>query len=212
MEAKERRDFYEKLYFHEIEVRGKVEARLQVPLTLFAIVFAMFGYLGNDVIVLEKHPMNEFFWIPFGFSVLSFIVSVFFFVLAWHWSTRYRLLATAAKLEEYYHQTLEKYIKDDPAKARQWTKEAYSEYMLNTLKSCATANSVTNVKRAFFIYCCNTALLFSAVLAVFCFYPYYDAIHQANQEIVEMTERPAPPPPPPERDVRGQPIPTPKPR
>ena len=41
MNTKERREFYEKLYFHELDVREKLEGRLKLPMTIFAIVSAM---------------------------------------------------------------------------------------------------------------------------------------------------------------------------
>lgn len=44
MEKQELFDFYEKLYFHEVEAREKIAARLQIPLAILLSIASLYGY------------------------------------------------------------------------------------------------------------------------------------------------------------------------
>ena len=99
MELEARREFYEKLYFHGLGARDSVEARLKFPLTVLGFVSAILGYLFSEIIV-GNNPAHWACWLLYGCALLSFFVSVFFLVKAWHGHT-YRMLPVPDVLENH---------------------------------------------------------------------------------------------------------------
>lgn len=214
LETSELKDFYEKLYFHELEVREKIEGRMQIPLTIFAIAFAMIGYLARESVLLRTHSIDSLFWGLFVAAIATLLIAMAFFVMA-SYGYKYRNLPTTRAIDDYFDNMLATYKEVSPADARRWTNSEFNKYLLATFRDYGTINTINNDKKATYIHRCMSALFASIILSAASFFPYYNEVYQSKMEATSMAnERPAPPPPPPPppRDVRGEPIPSPKPR
>ncbi len=175
MNRVDRRKFYEKLYFHELEVRDKVENRLKLPFSIFAIVFTLAVFLFNEVLVKKSVTVDAFFWTVYLGALLALVFAVGFFIVSWYGYT-YKMLPTASDVEAYYGQILTDYQKVSPHKARAWAKEAFDDYLMETFKTYATHNTRNNDRKAFYLHRCVTALIISFMLICVAFYPYYNSL------------------------------------
>jgi hypothetical protein len=205
MKTKDRAEYYEKLYFQELDSRNKIENRLRLPFTIFAIVFAMVGFLFNEALVVKNVTLSGFFWLFYISSTIALILSIFFFVKAWYGYT-YLLMPEASIQEGYYSEILESYRTDYPKMAESWASEAFQEYLLATYSKYASHNTQNNDKKSDNLHKSITSLLISFTLASVSYLPYYNAItldkpHAQKENI--MSDKPAPPPPPP-RNVKGE--------
>lgn len=175
MKQDERRKFYERLYYHELEVRDKVENRLKLPFSIFAIVFTLAVFLFNEVLVKKSVPVDTFFWTVYLCALVALGLAVSFFVVSWYGYT-YKMLPTASDIETYYEQILTEYQEVSPHQASAWAKEAFEDFLLDTFKTYATHNTRNNDRKAFYLHRCVTALIISFMLICVAFYPYYNSL------------------------------------
>ncbi|MCY7297057.1 hypothetical protein [Alteromonas sp. a30] len=181
MNTTERREFYEKLYFHELEVREKLEGRLKLPMTIFAIVTAMVLFLFNEIIVKKSFEPDAFFLTIYGGGVVALVVFIFFFVKSWYGYT-YKMVPNAVVIENYFQEISEHYNEVDAEHAETWSKEAFEEYLLSTFRDYAAHNTVNNDRKSYNLYKSITALIIAFSLFAVAYYPYYNFIHQQSKE------------------------------
>ena len=92
--------FYEKLYFHEIDSREKLNARLQIPLTLIV------SFAGVLIFLLQNYWHQGFSATALGFlslfalSLIALIIATYYFVRSCFGNT-YSFLPDAQSTEEY---------------------------------------------------------------------------------------------------------------
>ena len=179
MNIKERREFYEKIYFHELDVREKLENRLKLPMTMFAIVSTMAIFLFNDIIVRNFFEPEALFLTVYFSAIISTILSIFFFIKSWY-GYIYKMIPNTITLENYFQEINISYKEIDNEHAEEWTNEAFEEYLLSTFKDYAAHNTINNDRKSYNLYNSLTALIIAFLLFIFAYYPYYNSVHLLN--------------------------------
>lgn len=225
MDSQQLFNLYEKLYYHEIEARDKLNSRLQIPL---AILVAILGFLGFMLQNLSRDAEGVAivgFWLLYSLASVSTAFAIFFFSKSWFGHTD-KLLPTAKQSEAYRNELIQFYSeyedKDD------LVKEGMRNYLYNYYVEFSSINTINNDSRAYNLYKMTVALTVTTVLSFTAFFLYQlngldknnhlkplqvEILKLQTQETLQMTANkpPSPPPPPPPRSVRGD-IPVPKPK
>ena len=163
-------DLYEKLYFHEIDVREKLSGRLQTPMAIIVSLVGVLTYLlqnfdnghtGNSVVV---------FLSLFSLSSVMLVFAIYFFVRSWYGNT-YAFLPSAEATEQYrqlLQKTYEQYKNGDALA------ETYlNDYLCTKYISCATQNTQCNDLRSLNLHKTNGSLIASTVLVAVTFLVFF---------------------------------------
>lgn len=210
---------YEKLYFHEIDAREHLSARVQVPL---AITVSLIGVLAFMLMNFDKQMCGVIAFLFLFFLVLStasLITSVFFLIRSWYGHT-YSFFPSAADTEAYQKTLKETYkgYKDGDTIAQ----GHLNDYLYNYFVECSTINTHCNDKRSLFLHKANGALILTVFLAAVSFMFFYlggldkrqhaeptkiSIVQPVEVREVKMVddkqgEPPPPPPPPPTRLIK----------
>jgi hypothetical protein len=167
----ELKQFYEKLYFAEIDARDKVHSRLQLPLTLIIAISGAIAFLAQNF-----DPKADTFGavrVPFlfflGGGVLFLVVAIERFVRALH-GHEYHLLPDSLKTAEY-RLLLDETYKDFPESAV-LIADAMDSYIVGYYVQYAAYNTRVNDRRSAFLHHCTwaiigTTLFLGAAFAIF---------------------------------------------
>jgi hypothetical protein len=172
MKKEELRTLYERLYFHEIDSRDKVQARLQLSLTVLLAV------IGAVVFLFQNFDYQKGTWtylrVTFMFFFASgsvlLVVSMVFFVKAFY-DNAYYFLPDSRKIDEYL-QLLEKTYADYP-NCEALVQDAMDQFIVGYYIEYAAFNTQVNDRRAAYVHLCNGALVGSAVLFISAFLAFY---------------------------------------
>lgn len=217
-------DLYEKLYFHEIEVREKLGGRLQTPM---AIIVSLIGVLTFVVQNFDREhgtTSARLFLVLLTSSVCTLVAAIYYFVRSWYGNT-YAFLPSAEATEQYrklLQNTYEQYKEGDVL-----AENYLNDYLCTNYIRCATQNTQCNDNRSLNLHKTNGALIVSTILVAFLFLVFYmgdldktKATKPTEVVIVKpvdvkgsvMTEKkpeppkevtpPPPPPPPPPRLIK----------
>lgn len=210
-------ELYEKLYFHEIEAREHLSARVQVPL---AITVSLIGVLAFMLLNFNKELCGLPTFLFLFFLVLSssaLIVGIFFLIRSWYGHT-YSFLPSAAKTEDYRQILVNTYSGYD--NSDDLTQGHLNDYLCNYFVQCSTVNTHCNDKRSLYLHKANGSLIITVLLAAVAFLFFYFGGLDKNQTIkpVEISivqpvefkditmadekSKISPPPPPPPPPVR----------
>ena len=100
MNEKKLYELYEKLYFNEIERREKLDARLQLPFSLFIVISGILAFMLLNMSSQASGFAVVLFWIFFISTVIAMIVTLYFFRNAWLGYKRYMLIPTPKASEQ----------------------------------------------------------------------------------------------------------------
>lgn len=145
VENKEIFQLYEKMYFHEIDAREKINSRLQLPL---ALIISLIGVLGFFIQNFHHHQCSYFeiaFWVLFVASAFMLGRAIFFFSKAWI-NNSYFLLPTLRNTEDYRISLVDTYKEYD--KGEEWIKNAFSQYLIDSYINHASNNADCNDRRS----------------------------------------------------------------
>jgi hypothetical protein len=163
-------DLYEKLYFHEIEVREKLGGRLQTPM---AIIVSLIGVLMHLLQNFDKDQTDiaaATFLCLFALSIVSLVTAVYFFFRSWYGNT-YAFLPSAEATEEYQQllqKTYEQYMDGDSLAERY-----LNDYLCTKYIACATQNTQCNDLRSLNLHKTNGTLIVSTVLVAVTFLAFF---------------------------------------
>lgn len=135
-------DLYEKLYFHEIEVREHLGSRLQTPMAIIVSIFAVLGFLIQGFDNQQATSAAILFVVLFVASAVSLIGAIYFFIRSWYGNT-YAFLPSAEDTEKY-RQVLDTTYKQ--------YKEARSQKTISTTISAPTTSIVLRRTHAAMTY------------------------------------------------------------
>lgn len=219
-------DLYEKLYFHEIEVREKLGGRLQTPM---AIIVSLIGVLTFLLQNFDKDRTGTstalLFYCLFLLSGSMLVAAVYFFVRSWYGNT-YAFLPSADATEEYrqlLQKTYEQYNNGDIL-----AETHLNDYLCKKYIECATQNTRCNDSRSLNLHKTNGTLIVSALLVAVTFLVFFmgdldKAKVSKPMEVIivkpvdvkgvtmpgrnteppkQVSTPPPPPPPPPTRQIR----------
>ncbi|RFC34519.1 MAG: hypothetical protein DID91_2727702655 [Candidatus Nitrotoga sp. MKT] len=157
---------YEKLYFHEIEVREKLGGRLQTPMAIIVSLIGVLAYLLQN---FDKDHISTFaalFIFLLTLSSLALVAAMCFFVCSWYGHT-YAFLPSAEETEKY-RQLLQKTYKQ--YKNGNTLAETYlNDYLCTKYIALATQNTQCNDKRSLNIHRTNGTLIVAVILVALTF-------------------------------------------
>lgn len=220
-------DLYEKLYFHEIEVREKLGGRLQAPM---AIIVSLVGLLGFLLQNLDKQQATAAANLTLVFVVFlvacatALLCAGYFFIRSWYGNT-YAFLPTAEDTENYrkiLESTYAEYKGGDNL-----AEKNLNDYLCSYYIKCSTQNTRCNDQRSLNLHKTNSTLIVATLLAVFSYLPFYfgdldrskvnkptevNIVNPIEIKGALMTDKkpeatkevtpPPPPPPPPPRQIK----------
>ncbi len=221
MEKKDVIALYEKLYFHEIDSREKLNSRLQTPLTLIV------SFVGVLAFMLQNYGHQGFslaavsFLFLLGLSAIALACAATFFVRSWYNNT-YSFLPAAQDTESYRQSLIKLY---EPYKnGTQLASDYFSDYLMDYYVRYSSANTECNDRRSIYLHKTNGALIFTALIAFLAFLTFYlGGLDKTNikkateisivtpvtlnggnvsQDPPKKIDPPPPPPPPPPRQIR----------
>lgn len=220
MDAKERFNFYEKIYLQELERREKINTRLNLPLAISVALIGLLAFMLKNTPPEMVGFWSIIFWVLFVASCLALIFGFAFFRLCWFGHTD-QLMPTAQEIENYYLTLKAHYAPYDDADNN--INNSFRDFLLGSYLKYSTTNSANNDRRTYNLYRTTVSITAALSLAFLSFVPFQLSTlayqtSQQNKDPVNMTDKKLPPPPPlppGPRNVRGEvpkPSPPPTPR
>lgn len=172
MTNEELKQFYEKLYFQELEARDKIHSRLQLPLTLLLAI------VGGVVVLLQNFDYRAGAWnaprVTFAFflccAVVSLAMGMVRFVKAL-WNHAYLLLPDSEKTRDY-KKLLEKTYESFDEREK-LVSDALDKYLTDYYIEYAAFNTQVNDRRSAYIHLCNSAIVSTIVLFIAAYLAFY---------------------------------------
>lgn len=161
---------YEKLYFHEIEVREKLGGRLQTPMAILVSLTGVLAFLLQNSDKQHSALIGNLFLICLFLGAVLLSFATVFFVRSWYGST-YSFLPSAADTDTY-RATLEKtyaQYSDGNLLAEKYL----SEYLCTYYIRASTNNTRVNDKRSMNLHRTNGTLILAAVAVSGAFLLFY---------------------------------------
>ena len=161
---------YEKFYFHEIDIRERLNSRLQIPLTIIALLFGFLAYMLQNKCDKVGNFSETLFWILFSLSIIAVCFSIMFFIFSWY-SYKHKLLPSAISTDQYKDELVEHYKDhEDPEKL---VKKYLKKYLYDYYRDFSSENTIINDRKSFYLHLTNLSLIFSIVFSFLTFIPYY---------------------------------------
>lgn len=159
-------ELYEKLYFHEVEAREKIAARLQIPLAVFLSITSLYGYFLKGYSIENSGAWNIAFSIVCVVSVYFFIRSLIYFKKAF-FGSEYRFLPAARVAEGYRQELFELYKSydgtDGYSDCQTLVSHHFKNYLLKEYIDSSSHNTVINDKRSEALHKSNSFVIFNIV-------------------------------------------------
>jgi len=218
MNEKELIQFYEKLYFHELEMREKIVVRLQLPFAMLLALVGFLGYLINNFVGEGSSIAVAAFWLLLVVGGLVLAKAIQHFIAAL-WGQSYECLPDAKSTDDY-KKSLDDFY-EEPKKAS----ESFDDYMLQYFRDCSSSNTKINDKRSLELHNTYSFIIYSIAPLILTFLVFHfgnldrghiekvSNVHIVNpikfevmpmndeQETKSDTAR-TPPPPPPKRIIK----------
>ena len=152
---------HEKIYFHEIEAREKLTARLQLAfIVLSAIVAAWLHVLSRINFSWDVYPfVSAVFLVAYSIASCLIGAACFEFMRSL-WGHSYECLPVAIEIEKYralLRSTYETY--EDGAEV---SKKHFSEFMARYYSECSSKNALVNSLRYDRLHDCTSYLVCAA--------------------------------------------------
>ena len=108
MNKDEQFKLYEKQYYHEIEMREKLNSRLQMPFAVLVVVAGFLGYMLQNASTGDIGIGVIAFWGFWSLAILALASGIWFFKKSWFGHTD-KLLPTAEASANYHQQLVDTY-------------------------------------------------------------------------------------------------------
>jgi len=176
---------YEKLYFHEIEVRENLNGRLQLPMAVIVSLAGVLGYLIQNVDDEKFSITLTIFVIVIFLSAVSLLTSIFFFIRSWFNHT-YAFLPSAIDTEKYRQLLVSTYSGFEDGE--QLTNKYFQEYIQNSYINCSSQNTQCNDIRSLNLHKTNGTLIITTILVItsFSFFAIGKLDHSRNGKPTEI--------------------------
>lgn len=162
--------FYEKLYFHEIEMREKLNDRIQIYLAIIAVLFSLIAFILKNVTKLEFAGTGFSFIIILAVDIIFLFIAIYYFIRSWY-NYEYAFLPSANDTEEYRNLLIETYKGYNQAESL--VENTLKEYIYKYYAECSSTNTRNNDQRSLFFHKTATVLIFSfcyTVISIALFY------------------------------------------
>lgn len=216
MDKKELFQLYEKLYFHEIEAREKLNSRLQTPLTLVISLIGALAFLVQNYAHQSDSAWAALFILFASAAACALAAALYFFIRSWM-GTEYFFLPPAIESEAYRKQLITHFA---PYETNgELSSAAFTEYIMDYYVKYSSKNTDANDSRSLRIHKTNVSIVAAAVFSFFAFLVFYFGDFDKENsrkpteisivqpvavkgEIMSIAKPPPPPAPPPPRQIR----------
>lgn len=152
--------FYEKMYFHELESREKLTARLQLSLAMLTGLIAVISYVVSRANV-EAHPgafAGALLLVSIVCGVVLLATAVRDYIRAL-WGHSYECLPYATDIEAYRVLLGETYkgYTDGESLAH----KHYKQFLIRYYSECAARNAAVNERRFNLLHECTSYMVYS---------------------------------------------------
>ncbi|MBT9462145.1 MAG: hypothetical protein IV084_10875 [Rugosibacter sp.] len=161
---------YEKLYFHELDRREKLSARLNIPLVVLVAIIGFLSFMLNNAPRDIEATARILFWVFFVAACVATAMGVWFFKASWFGHTD-KLLPTANETENY-RQTLIK-LYEEFEERDELVQAALKAYFYDYYMKFSSENTTNNDARAYHLYLATYAITVAVLLAFIAFIPYF---------------------------------------
>ena len=178
---RQRIELYEKMYYHELDRRDRISARLSTPLGAMVGTTGILAYLINGDTEIPDQVMRVLFWVILSGAAITLFIGGWYFRRAWFGHTD-RHIATAAAIDDYYIK-LEAQCKDQIDSVGQ-VDTPFEKYLLDTYRRSATTNAINNDQRSTALYRAGSWLTTAMILSLLGTIPYYfgkDSAHDREE-------------------------------
>lgn len=163
MTKKELFGFYEKSYYHEIDIREKLNSRVQIPLAIVMALIGLIGYSISKIGSLKPDYLGIIFLVSTAIGIIAAGVAIVYFVISWR-GHEYKFIPTSESTQTYLTKLDNVY---SPYKNKDELVDRYlTEYLYNYYVECSTANAASNDKRSLYLHR-NSKWLVIGFLATF---------------------------------------------
>ncbi|OFZ67467.1 MAG: hypothetical protein A2V79_10280 [Betaproteobacteria bacterium RBG_16_56_24] len=215
-------DLYEKLYFHEIEVREKLSGRLQVPMGIIVSLIGVLGFLIQNFDKQQATSAAGLFVMLLVVCAITLCRAIYFFVRSWYGNT-YAFLQSAEETEKYrlLLESTYKQYKEGNVLAENYL----NDYLCSNYIKCASQNTRCNDLRSLYLHKTNGTLIIATLLVAVSFLAFFfgdldrTQVNKPSEVIIvkpvdikgvimtdkkpePQKEAPPPPPPPPPRLIK----------
>ncbi|MCB2381277.1 hypothetical protein KV201_03680 [Shewanella sp. SR1] len=168
MNIEQRIALYEKLYQEEVNRGELLNARLNVPLTVFVALIGLLSFIFQNIPDAQGFEIIIFriFW---GLSCLALFVAFRFFCLAWY-GHKNKFFPTAEVIDGHYL-TLRKLYFTYP-NAKKLTEESFKKFMLESYREYATTNASNNDSKSEYLSKVTLSLTCAVCLSFITLMPY----------------------------------------
>lgn len=154
--------FYEKQYYHELEMKQKIDVRLQAHIVFSLAWLNVSAYLVKDI----DFQSNAYVISIFFASMLCFFLlicnSLRFSIFSFYGNI-YTFIETPKKLEKFYNDSSDYYKKYHSANSKQLVDERFNEVIMEDLLKTTDNNSKKNDSRSGESFEASRFLVFAAI-------------------------------------------------
>ncbi|WP_370243712.1 hypothetical protein [Marisediminitalea sp.] len=218
---------YEKLYFHEVEAREKIQARLQLPLAILLSITSIYAIFLKGTSFTNESYWNLGYLTLVAVSLSLHITSCWYFVKAFY-GHDYEMIPDSMSSEKYRQQLSTTYANEE--NRDDLISQYFQLYLFNYYAECSSHNTRVNDERSRCIHWCNTFVVLNIFPLIFAFLiftladidknsldksykviiddPVQIELKKENLDMVDGINlsnsegAPPPPPPPPKRVIR----------
>ena len=163
-------DLYEKLYFHEIDVREKLSSRLQAPMAIIVSLTGVIGFLIQKLDINQYSNTAILFKFLLVINAVSLFIATYYFVRSWYGNT-YAFLPSAEDTESYrklLETTYKSYKKGDAI-----AENHLNDYLCSYYIKCATQNTRCNDLRSLNLHKTNRSLIIATLFVAISFIVFF---------------------------------------
>jgi Ca2+/Na+ antiporter len=148
-------EYYEKIYFHELNVREKLAGRVQITFALVATAYTILSYMlrmldyNSSINIIILFSCFCVFFALFSFLSLNNLVRAF-------WGNEYKGIPSPCETDNYKEQlenhksAIEQYNNDNPTNTQPTVDvdSKLSGYLYDYYRNCSTHNTEINDRRS----------------------------------------------------------------
>jgi hypothetical protein len=168
--------FYEKIYFHELDRKEKLLARLNLPLAILAAILSFLSYMiNNKAPTTHDGSVGVWFWILYFFACICLVMGVWYFWRSWSVRLYDKAIPTLEVIRDYRQSMIELYSSfDDGLEETQiQLKALIASYYVQG----ASTNALNNDRRGQYLSNLQSFVASTIVFSLLSFLPFYIHTH-----------------------------------
>ena len=175
MKREDLQGLYKEFYFHELDVREKLETRFQIGFAIYVTVLTIIAYMLKMVDSSVAKELLYAFYLCLVVSLIPLSYSIYLNIRGF-WGHKYLAVASPVEIEKYRKETIEHEKKicaynselADRDRIDYNAEEELFSYLYGEYARCTTYNIDVNYKRGVYIHTAIKYLLFSVTPLVVC--------------------------------------------